>query len=72
MMAVKPAAMAVARSSASDESKRETGRSEEVEGSVGAVFLSTRWPEHDMEEVSMARGVHTSNMTCQRSALMEL
>jgi hypothetical protein len=71
-MVAEPAATAAARSSALDESKRETRRSEEVEGGVGAVFLSTSWPERDMEEASMAHGIHASNMTCQRSALMEL
>jgi hypothetical protein len=40
-MVAEPVATAAARSSAPDESKRETSRSEEVEGGVGAVFLST-------------------------------
>jgi hypothetical protein len=64
--------MTATRSFASDESNREIGRSEEVEGGVGVVFLSTSWPKHDMEEASMACGIHTLNMTYHRSALMEL
>jgi hypothetical protein len=47
-------------------------KSDEVEVAWARLSPSTSWPERDTEGAGTARGVHASNTTCQRSALVEL